>query len=240
MKLLKLTLDSAAANVALDEALLEEAEHGRAKGELLRLWQPAETVAVLGRSSPAATEVNMELCRQDGIPVIRRCSGGATILTAPGCLMYAVVLGYESNPQLRMLDFAHRFVMQKIQQAILNRGVETGFQGTCDLTIDNRKVSGNALRCKKNYLVYHGTLICDEFDLELIPKYLGTPKRQPDYRRQRQHQDFLTRIPVSTTELSNALQETWNCDETISDWPQDAVEKLVTEKYGLHEWNFKI
>ena len=81
-----------------------------------------------------------------------------------------------------MLEQAHQFVVGKVQQAIQSLGIETRFQGTCDLTIGDQKVSGNALRCKKDWFLYHGTLLCDGMDLELITDCLGSPKRQPDYR----------------------------------------------------------
>ncbi len=240
MKLLDLTLESPAANVALDEALLESGESGQLQSPVLRLWEPVVPMVVLGRSSVAAKETNLNACRENQIPVIRRCSGGAAILTAPGCLMYAVLLSYRQYPQLRMLDEAHRFVMERIQAAIGDLGIDTSFQGTCDLTIGNRKVSGNALRCKKHWLIYHGTLICEDMDLSLISKYLGTPNRQPEYRRNRSHEEFLTAIPCSTTSLKNKLPDVWKCDSQLQTWPQQVTDDLVTRKYDLNEWTFKI
>ena len=113
------TFETAASNVAFDEALLEKAESDEAAAAtVLRLWEPSHPAVVLGRSSKASIEVNRQRCKEDGVPIIRRCSGGATILTAPGCLMYAVLLDYESHPELRMLDEAHRFVMTRIGEAI--------------------------------------------------------------------------------------------------------------------------
>ena len=61
---LPLTLETPAANLALDEALLDAAIHGELPGEVLRLWQPAEFFVVLGRSS-ALGEVHEAACRAD-------------------------------------------------------------------------------------------------------------------------------------------------------------------------------
>ena len=106
-----LTLSTPEENLALDEALLDQAEQSPEPLETLRFWEPAALMAVLGRSSHAEVEVDQEACRSDGVPVLRRASGGATILTGPGCLMYALVLSYELRPTLRAVDVAHHVVL---------------------------------------------------------------------------------------------------------------------------------
>jgi len=87
MQFLDLTLAEAAANIALDEALLEAAESAPEPREVLRLWEPAAPLVVVGRSSHVAAEVHVENCRERGIPVIRRTSGGLSIVGGKGCLM---------------------------------------------------------------------------------------------------------------------------------------------------------
>ena len=100
---LPLTLETPADNLALDEALLDAAVEGELPGEVLRLWEPASFFVVLGRSSPLG-EVHAAACRADGVPVLRRPSGGATVVAGPGCLMYAVVLDLDARPELRSVD----------------------------------------------------------------------------------------------------------------------------------------
>ncbi len=95
MRLLDLTLETAEENLALDEALLDEAEAGREPREVLRIWESPRPLVVLGRSSQVSHEVELAFCRQQGIPVLRRASGGAAIVAGPGSLMYAVVLSYD-------------------------------------------------------------------------------------------------------------------------------------------------
>ena len=235
MKRLDLTLPSPAENLALDEALVETADVDETHSELLRLWEPRETFVVIGRSSPLEKEVNVAWCQQQKIKMFRRSSGGASIVTGPGCLMYAVLLDLKKRPQLRMLDQAHRTVMEAMSSALSSIGVETQIEGTCDLTIGGRKVSGNSLRVKRNFLIYHGTMICD-FDTATISQCLGTPVRQPDYRNNRSHDDFLTSIPVSIDQLRPAIARAWQSEETVSDWPEELTRKLASEKYRSEEW----
>ena len=160
-------------NVAIDEAFVESRDE-TGGNSLLRVWEPNRPMVVVGRSSKHASEVKLDACRKDSIAVIRRCSGGASIVTAPGCLMYAVVLAYEQFPELRILDEAHRFVMHRLQSALDSIGIQADFRGTCDLVVDEKKFSGNAVRVTRDWLLYHGTILCS-MDLLLIEKYLGTP-----------------------------------------------------------------
>ena len=186
MKLLDLTLDSSPANLALDEALIEEAESGGLDEDVLRLWEANRSAVIIGRSSRVDQEVEVDFCRENDIPILRRCSGGAAVVIGPGCLMYAVVLGYNRFPQLRMVDAAHKFVLEKVVTAVRRLNPQAALQGISDLTVDRRKFSGNSLRCKRDHLLYHGTLLC-QFPLQLISNCLRTPPRQPEYRDGRPH-----------------------------------------------------
>ena len=236
MQLLDLSLPTAAENLALDEALLEAAEESGAPGETLRLWEPPEPMVVVGRSSRLSEEVHLEECRRRGIPVFRRTSGGAAVLTGPGCLMYAVVLSCELRPTLRAVDHAHRFVMGKLAAALgpLVPGVSA--MGTSDLAVGGRKFSGNSLRLKRDHLVYHGTLLYD-FPLEMVEACLGMPPRQPDYRRGRSHASFLTNLPLTAVEIRRALAAAWEADQPFVDWPREATARLAAEKYSRRGWN---
>ena len=239
MQLLNLTLDTPAKNLALDEVLIEGAEATEDHPEVLRLWEPKQNFVVIGRSSSFGSEVNHDYCQRHGIPVFRRVTGGAAIVTGPGCLMYGVLLDYRLRPELRMLDQAHQFVMQKMAAAVGGLGIDTEIEGICDLTIDNRKVSGNSLRCKRNWMLYHGTMICD-FDRSLIGKCLDWPKRIPDYRQKRSHDDFVGSIPATTQALSEQIQQQWKTEGNFEGLSLSEIKKLAHEKYASKQWNEKV
>lgn len=238
MKLMRLTLPSAAENLALDEALVESADQSPANAphdEVLRLWEPQETFVVIGRSSSLEQEVNLPWCRKNRIGAYRRASGGASIVTGPGCLMYAVLLDMRRRENLRMLDQAHQFVMQNMASALGSIGVQTDIAGTCDLTIGNRKVSGNSLRVKRNFLIYHGTMICS-FDTSTISQCLHTPKRQPDYRQRRSHDQFVASIDATTSAVGDAIAAQWQATTALDQWPREMTSRLAAEKYASDEW----
>ena len=239
MLLVDHTCATPAEDLALDELLLDEAEATEGPREFLRLWEPPRPMVVIGRSSRVAEEVRVEECRRRDVPFFRRSSGGAAIVTGPGCLMYAVVLSYQEYPALRAIDLAHRHVMGKLVGALhsLVPGVE--FQGTCDLTHEDRKFSGNALRCRREHLLYHGTLLYD-FPLELIEQCLAAPPRTPDYREGRAHSAFVTNLPVSRESLRSALLAAWPTSGEYRDWDQAALQRIADEKFRSDAWNAKL
>ena len=72
---LDLTLPSPAQNLACDEALLDQAELGGGPG-ILRFWESPDFFVVLGYANRWTEEVKTAACREENIPVLRRCSGG--------------------------------------------------------------------------------------------------------------------------------------------------------------------
>jgi lipoate-protein ligase A len=183
-----------------------------------------------------AQEVDLKVCRERDIPVVRRASGGAAIIAGPGSLMYAVVLSYENHPALRAVDEAHRFVLDTLLAALRPLVADVRRRGTSDLALGELKFSGNSLRCKRHALLYHGTLLYD-FPLALVGECLKMPPRQPDYRHQRAHGEFITNLPLSASALRNALQTAWSAKDVMVDWPRDRVRELVATRYGRAEWN---
>ena len=239
MQLLELTLETPEANLALDEALLEVAEETESEQEILRIWESPTPLVVIGRSSKIDQEVDRARCAALGIPVLRRASGGASIVAGPGCLMYAVILSHALRPQLAMVDEAHRTVLQPLAAELAKQVPGVVWAGTSDLALGERKFSGNSLRCKRAHLVYHGTLLYD-FRLELVEQVLRTPPRQPEYRAGRAHGEFIGNVPLAREALRRALIAAFDAAEKLPDWPRDRTAQLVAEKYSQESWNARL
>jgi lipoate-protein ligase A len=238
MKYLDFTLTTPVENLTCDEALLDLAEAG-AGGEILRFWEPRGVFVVIGYANHAAREVNLPACESAGIPVFRRCTGGGTVLQGTGCLNYTLILRISEAGPLTSITTANQFILQRNQLALeplLKRPVR--IQGQTDLSVGNRKFSGNAQRRKRDFLIFHGTFLLN-FDLQLIAKYLPMPSKQPDYREKRSHVDFLTNLNVAAGDVKEALRIAWGANEESVRPPADAIGKLVREKYSLAEWNLK-
>lgn len=245
------------ANLAFDEAVLEYMETQPAtQAELLRVWEMPQRCVVVGRSSKVSLEVNQEACTQDGVPVLRRMSGGASIVAGPGCLMFSLLLSLDTRPECRALDGAHRTVMSRmaraVQKALTRIGLEdeVGIQGICDLTIAGRKISGNALRLKRHWMVYHGTLLVD-MPLEWIDRYLLEPPKQPEYRQRREHREFVESLGRRVSDRDQFVQDfyelsrtEWEAEKPWGEHPFAQVHEAMTQtwvdrRYGDPLWHLE-
>ena len=242
MKLLDLTLPSPAENLACDEVLLNVAEAGDGD-EVLRFWEPREHFVVVGYANKVATEVNVAACKARGIPILRRCSGGGTVVQGPGCLNYTLVLRITADGPLHNIGVANQFIMRQNRAAIatLNPQPSTlnvAIRGHTDLAISERKFSGNSQRRRKHFLLFHGTFLLN-FDFALISELLPMPSKEPDYREHRPHTEFLANLNVSANEVKAALQQAWKTKEPLKDPPLEKIAALAGDKYATREWNFK-
>jgi lipoate-protein ligase A len=111
-------------------------------------------------------------------------------------------------------------------------------RGTSDLAVEDHKVSGNSLRCKRDHLLYHGTLLY-EFDLTLFAELLRMPPRQPEYRARRPHGQFVANLPVGADSLRLALATAFEADKPLKDWPRERTEHLVASRYERDDWNVR-
>ena len=253
MKLLDLTLLSPAENLACDEALLDVAEAGDG-GEVLRFWESRESFVVVGYANKVAAEVNVAACEARGIPILRRCSGGGTVVQGPGCLNYTLVLRITADGPLHNIGVANQFIMRQNRAAIELVGRVTpcaphdggqrtarptiAIRGHTDLAISDRKFSGNSQRRRKHFLLFHGTFLLN-FDLALVSELLPMPSKQPDYREHRAHDRFLMNLKVPADEVKAALRRAWKAEEPLKKPPLEKIMALARDKYATREWNFK-
>lgn len=241
MKYLNCTLGTVAENLALDEALLETVDSvdrsaGEGASELLRLWQAESVFVVLGRSSKVAEEVDLSVADSLPVPIYRRISGGTTIVAAPGCAFYSLLIDLERRPHLRMLDAAHEFVMSGLCASLRPLQPQIAWTGTCDLVIGNLKVGGNSLRIGRRWMLYHGTLLLD-MNLHWIGRLLRYPPREPEYRAGRSHLEFVTNLGVDMANVETKLREYWQAVEPLEGLPEGLIQRLVDERYSKSEWN---
>jgi lipoate-protein ligase A len=231
MRYLELTLPTPTENLALDEALLLEVEGG--VEEVLRVWEWPGPVVVLGSGCRLADDVDEPACLADGVPILRRNSGGGTVLWGPGCLLFTLALRYERAAALAEVRPSYGYILDLVAQAVRLPGIERA--GISDLVVAGRKCSGNAQQRKRKALLHHGTLL-HGFDLSLVGRYLRLPPRQPEYRAGRDHDAFLLNLPLPASLLKERLREVWKAERTETTWPDDAVRRLCAEKYDVREW----
>jgi lipoate-protein ligase A len=233
MHLLDITLPTLAENLALDEALLLHAEAGGP--ETLRLWEWPSPAAVVGAAGRLADEIDEEACRADGVSIGRRSSGGGTVLLGRGCLLYSLILRLDRDPVLVDLRASYRFILGQIQRGLAPVVAGPALQGTSDLTVGDRKFSGNSQQRKQSHLLHHGTLLFD-FDAAMLARYLKQPPRQPEYRGGRAHADFVANLTTDAAALKALMTEIWQAREPLPDWPAEMTAALARDKYETEAW----
>lgn len=262
MKFFDFTFPSAAENLACDEALLDFFEEHGGDG-VLRFWESTNYFVVVGYANEVAKEANTTACEAGGIPILRRCSGGGTVLQGPGCLNYSLVAPIGENGPMSTITAANKFIMERNRVAV-ERCLAGGkslseekeqrlvtsspthmtveIRGHTDLALVSHdsmmKFSGNAQRRKKNFLLFHGTFLLN-FDLPLIEKFLCMPSKEPDYRHGRSHKNFLTNLDLPAQAVKEALREVWFASEPMENVPHDAIGLLARDKYVTKGWNLK-
>ena len=234
MQYLDLTLPSAAENLALDEALLLDAEADRGT-EILRFWEWSSPTVILGAGCRLAEDVDEAACNRHEVPILRRSSGGGTVLLGKGCLCYTLVLAHDRDPALGEIRSSFCFILERICDRLMKFYPGIELAGTSDLALGGKKLSGNSQQRKRNFLLHHGTILFG-FDARLVDRYLRMPARQPDYRRQRSHGEFLTNLPTDSETLKRHLLGAWDSTTVTDSWPQELVRDLVESKYHLEEW----
>jgi len=165
----------------------------------VRVWEPPVVAVVLGRSNKPEQEAYLDLCEQDGVPVLQRRGGGGAVLLSPGCLV--VTLGCRVEEPLavgRHLEHAVERIRRALQRAA---GVVAEIRGTGDLCLGDRKVLGSSAFIGRGAFFYQASLLVSA-DLALIERYLRHPSREPAYRRGRSHRAFLTTLSEAGYALS--------------------------------------
>lgn len=224
--------------LAADEALLDFAEEGRG-GETLSFWEPDRQFVVVGYANHVTREVNVATSGTDGLPILRRCSGGGTVLQGPGCLNYALVLRTAPDGPLATIPGANRWIMERHRAALADAlGTPVEVRGHTDLTLAGRKFSGNSQRRRRDYLLFHGCFLLG-LDFALVERYLRMPSHQPAYRSDRSHGEFLINLRIPAERVRAALCREWCAEPAAAPAIQDRIDALVKAKYTQHDWNWK-
>lgn len=117
-------------------------------------WQLSPTV-VMGRHQVAHLEVNLDFCRAEGIDVIRRKSGGGCIFADQNNIMVSLVTRAGS------VEPIFREYATEVAACLGRLGAPAEVSGRNDITLDGRKICGNAFYHLQHRNIVHGTMLYD-------------------------------------------------------------------------------
>jgi len=235
-----------AVSAALDEALLESHIAGASPNTLHFYRRSVPTVSV-GYFQKVAETLDLDECRRRGVSIVRRMSGGSSIYTDQGQLIYGLVLRESDLPGPREASFGR--VCGALASAMGSLGFEAVHRPVNDVEVGGLKVSGSAQLRRKGSVLQHGTVIVDTdlgaMDAILRPSKSGkAPGRRPSERVATLSGIKGAGVDMGSVkekvagEMAKAFGVVFE-NGTLTQKEMETVARLVSERYGKREWNMR-
>lgn len=128
--------------------------------ECFFMWQVKPTV-IFGRNQLMENEVNLDYVRNNGIETYRRKSGGGCVYADFSNIMFSYITK-EFN-----VSFTFHKYLQQVASTLQELGINAIASGRNDITINEKKVSGNAFYRASGKSIVHGTMLFNT-DLERL------------------------------------------------------------------------
>jgi lipoate-protein ligase A len=240
-------------NMAIDEAILTARVAGKVPNTLrFYRWHPS--AVSIGRNQNPENEVYLDACRQQGVDVVRRISGGGTVYhDYEGEVTYGVIAKTCDLGAGDIISVYTR-IYGAITDALRLLGVPADFSSgdekNCpNLTVNGKKISGSSQTITRGVVLQHGTLLLNA-DLPkmftLLKLKSATCAQATDIAKRK-----ITSIqnelchPVKPDTVANALAQGFKAiikiqlePSELTLYEKELAKKLYNEKYALAEWNF--
>ncbi len=247
--------------MALDEALLQRVALGESP-PILRFyrWQP--TTVTIGYAQSVAKDLDLEVCRQEGLDVVRRTTGGRAVLHDHE-VTYAVIAPLNTGKFAHDVLSCYRVIAEVLQETLQQLGLPAELvpgkprgghsnpaKAVCfsapsqyELVISGRKVAGSAQKRHGQAFLQHGSLPL-EMDLELLRRVLRIEDRKLMESVGWLNLQASEPLDIATVEsrltevFRRQLQIEWEHSEP-SALEDSLAQLLLKEKFGNPEWNLK-
>ena len=156
--------------LSLAEYLQKEQDLVREVEEPTLFTWIVEPTVIYGRHQQAEVEVNETYCREHGIRVVQRKSGGGCVYADEGNLMISMV-----TPDTHSEKVFSRFI-GSVADVLRKHGLPAVTTAHNDILVGDRKVSGWACYTAPTGTIVHGTMLYD-VDLEAM-RHAITPTEQ--------------------------------------------------------------
>ena len=259
---------SGAWNMAVDEAIMEFCRQGRVPPTLrFYCWQPP--CLSIGYFQEVGLDVDISKCLDLGIDLVRRPSGGKSILHDKE-VTYSVASSEDDVLISGNIAQSHRKISAAILQGLHSLGVkaevgnstlglgESLRTAACfnmasehEITVDGKKLVGSAQVRRERMILQHGSipLSLDSDKLFSVLKFSdeGQQQREIEHFRKRaiSLEESLGRKP-ELDEVVLALKRGFEealgvllAESVLTSYEVEAAEKLVREKYCTMGWNLE-
>jgi lipoate-protein ligase A len=242
-RIIDYTENDAFMNMAIDEAVSLSAAEGGPPTIRFYGWDPS--AVSVGYFQEMEREADLGRCREAGVDVVRRRTGGGAVYhDRHGEITYSVI-GRESMFPRDILA-SYRLICGWITDSLSLLGIESEFRPINDIVCQGRKISGNAQTRRNGVLLQHGTVL-HSVDVERMFSLLRVPDEKV---RDKLISDVRQRVTsveqqkgVSRDSLYRALLSgfTKGKDFAFDGLTKDEIslaKRLAAERYRTREWNF--
>jgi len=221
-------------NMAVDEFLLYNC-----KEPILRIYGWSKPCISIGYFQNI-DEVNYKKCNEKNVDVVRRITGGGAVFHDME-LTYSFVT--KNFPQ-SILE-SYKEICEIIIQALKNLGLDAKFSPLNDVTVNEKKVCGNAQTRKNNTLLQHGTILLD-VDVEKMFSLLNVPIEKISDKKISDVKNRVAGISKTFEQVSDALKsaarDVFGCELDPIKLNQEELEscqKLMVKKFSSENWTFR-
>ncbi len=159
--------------MALDQIILEETAEG-ASPPTMRFLQFEPAAALVGYHQDVDLEIRESYCRENGIDVNRRITGGGGILFQESSLGWEIFAPLGAPPFRGSYEEILHSVCGAAAAGISRFGVQAAFRPRNDIEIDGRKISGTGGAMISGAFMFQGTFLVKN-EVELFLKALRVP-----------------------------------------------------------------
>jgi lipoate-protein ligase A len=190
---------------AEEHLTLEEAAFASLKDLPLALFYTHQPCIIAGRHNKLEDWVNLDAAAIDTIPILRRVSGGGTVYHDMDTLCYCFLIPRLIYHRSRRGQPPMDFFRAVVAEGVLRLNIPLLPSRISDLTLNGRKVSGNAAKLTKYGIMFHGTMLL-EVDYGALERYLPIPPDRPGIS----HRQFVTSLraegfSIAAKEISQTL-----------------------------------
>jgi lipoate-protein ligase A len=241
-RIIELQEKSACLNMGIDNAIMDGVKSGTSD-PTIRFYNWKPPAVSIGCFQSMRDEVNVDVCKKNGIDVVRRLTGGGAVYHDKE-LTYSIIGSVDLFP--RGIIESYKQICGYIQYGLSILGIDSAFAPINDIVVEGKKISGNAQTRREGVLLQHGTVIYD-FEPEKMFGVLNVSKEKISDKMIKNAKDRVTSVlehsNVSLEELHLALLRGFckGRDYYIGDLSADeerAALNYSNEKYSSESWNF--
>jgi lipoate-protein ligase A len=211
---------------------------------------PRAPFANVGFHQEADRELDLDHCRKQGIPVVRRVVGGGAILDGPWEQDYMLLVPAGTPGTEHGVEAFYERFLRPIGGALVRLGVHAERSGVNDLAVGGRKISANGAMLLDGCWVLVGDILLD-LDLPAMSRVLRVPDEKFRGKLAEGMGDWLTSLrqetgqPVPRERVIDALREELQRDLGIAfapgrleDQERERLERLRQER-SQDSWTFQ-